>query len=630
MQETKPLIKVLLKQIASVYLIYTICRLLFYVLNKNYFQDLALTDFFSILFFGLRFDSFSIATTNSLFILLSLLTFKFYSSKIYQGILKAVFIIPNSIAILLNIIDFAYFPYTQKRTTLDVLNLTIGGQSEITKLIPIFLVDFWYLIIIYAILIWLLIKLYTLSKSSQKDFTGTVTTSKLIKHIGISLVIVFATFIGIRGGFQKIPIVLLDAALYAKPQYIPVLINTPFSILKSADSEEMRPVKFMDDASAKKYVNTIHLADTGKFKQTNVCVIILESFSKEFTGIGNKKSYTPFLDSLMSKSLVFTNAYANGKTSIDGIPAIVASMPSYMNTPYLNSNYSNNNIQTLPNLLKDKGYNSSFFHGGTNGTMNFEAFSKNAGFDDYYGRTQYNNDDDYDGQWGIWDEPFLKYMVHKVSEFKEPFFTTVFTLSSHNPYKVPKQYEGKFPKGTSVIHECIGYTDYALKQFFAAARKTSWFKNTLFVITADHTSISDDVFYSNAVGQYSIPMLFYKENEFSGTSNKTIQQIDIMPSILDYLNYDKSYYSFGNSVFSSNKTTAIHFTSSYYCLVDDSLLYIIYQNKVTDVVNFKRDSTLLKSMMGTNKHKEDSMLNYTKAFIQTYTHDLNYNTTYLK
>jgi len=279
----------------------------------------------------------------------------------------------------------------------------------------------------------------------------------------------------------------------------------------------------------------------------------LESFSKEFTGISNRKSYTPFLDSLMSQSVVYNNAISNGKTSINGIPAIIASMPCFLENHYLNSLYNSNTLQTLPNLLKDKGYNSVFFHGGTNGTINLNSFAQLAGYDAYYGRTEYNNDNDYDGQWGIWDEPFLKKTVTQMSSLKEPFFTSIFTLSSHNPYKVPAKYKGKFPKGNYEITKSVGYADYALRQFFNDARKQKWFDNTLFVITPDHTSISDDSFYSNLVGQYSIPIMIYKSGITPKVEERTVQQIDILPTVLDYLNYDKPFYSFGKSMLTDSK-----------------------------------------------------------------------------
>ncbi|MBI3520224.1 MAG: LTA synthase family protein [Bacteroidetes bacterium] len=619
-------LKNLLTQIVFVFLLYAVCRLLFFYFNRSYFSDLSFFELLKLLFFGLRFDAFSIAATNALYILLCVTPFKYYHSKLYQGILSFIFVITNALAILLNFIDFAFFPFNQKRMTFDMFNAIFGGQTEFMKLLPHFLTQYWYLVILYALFIYVLIKGHKrINKTEERTSTDVTLKNAIIYFIYFVLSAGF-TVLGIRGGLQKIPIVLVDAAAYTSAKFIPVVINTPFSVLKSADLTEMKPLTLMPEEEMKKYYNPIHLPDTGTFKNVNVCVIILESFSKEFTGISNRKSYTPFLDSLMSKSMLFTNAISNGKTSINGIPAVVASMPCFLDNQYLNSMYSNNTLQTLPNLLKEKGYSSVFYHGGTNGTMNFNSFAQLAGYDAYYGRTEFNNDEEYDGQWGIWDEPFLKKTAAEISTLKQPFFASIFTLSSHNPYKVPEKYQGKFPKGNYEITESIGYADYSLRQFFAEARKQPWFDNTLFVVTADHTSVSDDPFYSNAIGQHSIPLLIYKKDWTPLVEHKTIQHIDILPTILDYLNYDKPYYSFGQSAFSANTQPVIYYTGSNYYCVQDSFLYTLSNYDFVEKFNFKKDSLLTVNLADPKKDRE--LLNFCRAYIQNYNRDVIGNKTY--
>ncbi len=610
----------LLKQIAFIFLLYAICRLLFFAFNYSAFQDLGFGELVSLMFFGLKFDAFSISATNALYILLCSLPFKFYYSKWYQKTTSIIFIVTNSIALSLNFIDFAYFPFTKKRTTFEVSQMVFGGQTEFTKLLPHFILQYWYILLVFVIFIWLFIKFhFKIRKTEQKELVD-FSIKNLSIYSLIFLLLVTTTVLGIRGGLSERPIVLLDANNYAKPKYVSILLNTPFSFLKSADLNQLEPLHLLSQEQLEKTYTPIHAPDTGEFKRLNVCVIILESFSKEFTAIGKRVSYTPFLDSLMSKSLVFPNAIANDKTSINGIPAVIASMPCYLENHYLNSLYCNNNLQTLPNLLREKGYHSVFFHGGTNGTLNFNSFAELAGYDKYYGRTEYNNDKDYDGQWGIWDEPFLQKSVQEISSLKQPFFTSIFTLSSHNPYKVPEKYRGKFPKGNYEITESIGYADYALKQFFKNASKQIWFKNTLFVITSDHSSISNDHFYSNTVGQYSIPILIYKQGMTASIDEKTVQQIDILPTVLDYLNFDKPYYSLGKSMLSNSKQPCIYYMSPNYCAITDSLLYVLSDFKLIEKYNFKKDSLLKNNLIKTQKDLE--VLNFCKAYIQNYTNDL--------
>ena len=127
----------------------------------------------------------------------------------------------------------------------------------------------------------------------------------------------------------------------------------------------------------------IHYYNTGNtFSSLNVVIIILESFSKEYTGANrNATSYTPFLDSLSTQSLYFNDAYANGKRSIDGIPEVIASLPSLSEDAFITSPYSTHTFDNLASLLKRKNYSTAFFHGGNNGTMGFDHFIRNAGFE---------------------------------------------------------------------------------------------------------------------------------------------------------------------------------------------------------------------------------------------------------
>lgn len=626
----KPLINDVIKKLGIIFLVYSICRFLFYIINKNSFQDLPAAEVIGLFFYGLRFDAFSICATNSLFILLAILPFTFQQKKNYSRFIFYLFVFINAFSILLNFIDFSYFPYTKKRTTYDVTHLIFGGQTEFIKLIPHFLIQSWYLIIIYALLIYLIIKSYNYFNKTKHLISIPISLKSGSINLFVFLLASSLTVLGIRGGLQRVPIMLIDAALYTNQKNIPIIINTPFSLIKSGELNQIQPLTFFKEDELKKYCTQIIPADTGEFKKLNVCIIILESFSKEFIKAGNHKSYTPFLDSLITKSTYCSNAFANGKTSLNGMTSIVSSMPTLMSDPYINSSYANNKLESLPLLLKEKGYHTSFFHGATNGSMNFNAFAKCAGYDIYYGRSEFNNDTHYDGQWGIFDEPFLVNMVSEISNYQTPFLTTVFTLSSHNPYKIPSKYHHKFPKGNLENLEALGYADYSLRQFFNEAKKKDWFNNTLFVLSADHTAISNDAFYNNAVGQYAIPILFYKANQEPSVINKPMQQIDIMPTVLDILNYDKPYYAFGKSMYSKKTDPIIYFNGPYYHLINDSLTYIFNDYQVVEAYHYKRDSTLSQSIKGKYKKEEIENTNYLKAFIQSYNNDVITNNTHYK
>ena len=156
------------------------------------------------------------------------------------------------------------------------------------------------------------------------------------------------------------------------------------------------------------------------------------------SNIPNYVSYTPFLDSLASKSLVFDNAFANGRKSIHGMSSVLAGIPSFKDA-FTSSPYANQKIESVVSVLNLEGYDTSFFHGAPNGSMGFLGFSNILGFDHYYGKTEFGNDALFDGFWGIWDLPFFQFTKETIDTKKTPFFSTIFTVTSHEPYIIPDE-----------------------------------------------------------------------------------------------------------------------------------------------------------------------------------------------
>jgi phosphoglycerol transferase MdoB-like AlkP superfamily enzyme len=234
------------------------------------------------------------------------------------------------------------------------------------------------------------------------------------------------------------------------------------------------------------------------------------------------------------------------------MPAVFAAMPAWRDQPYIKSPFAANYIRPLPRELRKHGYSSAFFHGASTGSMHFDVFAKMAGFDSYYGRENYPGTEDDDGRWGVFDEPFLKYASSMMTTMTEPFLAGIFTLSSHNPFVIPKQYSGQFPKGTLAIHESIGYADHSLKGFFETASRQPWFKNTIFVITGDHTSLSDNPSYNNFPGGFRVPIIFYDPSGQlpKNVEGKTASHIDITPTIFGLLGIEfKTDWLMGGPLF---------------------------------------------------------------------------------
>ncbi|MFN5171631.1 MAG: LTA synthase family protein, partial [Bacteroidota bacterium] len=259
------------------------------------------------------------------------------------------------------------------------------------------------------------------------------------------------------------------------------------------------------------------------------------------TGFGNGTPFTPFLDRLAAdpNTLYFPYCYANGTKSIEMVPSLFCGMPSLMSEFYVTSAYANNKVNNAFQLAK--GYKTAFFHGSNNGTMGFQSFLKQTGLQQYHGIDQYPTDlykRDFDGNWGIFDEPYLQHFIRcmdTLNDGKQPVFASIFTLSSHHPYTIPKPYQGKLPGDPATVQHTIAYTDIALRKFFETASKKPWFENTVFVITGDHTSHSDKEYFYSQSGHYEVPVLVYSpgvnisENLIQGQRKNNDDAVSLIP-----------------------------------------------------------------------------------------------------
>lgn len=618
MNNYKSNIFILLKRILLVVLIYQVSRILFYAMNSFSFHVLNLKTIKG----GLLFDLSAIAFLNCIFVIAHFIPGNFKYKTLYQKYLKISFYAVNLLFIATNFIDIIYYKFTGRRSTFSMITAK-GMEREAIGLIPSFLKEFWYvglLFLVVALLFWKLLPNFNskkpVEKLTKKDFVTQF--SFLILSIAVALLIA-------RGGFQKKPIKIVDAVVYGELGNSALILNTPFCIIKTiSKNEEIEKVHYFEEKELLSIYNpTINLNSGQAVTKKNVVVIILESFGDENVGRG----YTPFLDSLITKSYYFKHGFANGKVSIDAVPSILSSIPSLMNNSFISSSFSLNKINGLPKILKKEGYGTSFFHGSFNGSQNFDQYAQVAGFDHYYGKDQYDGKEAFDGKWGIYDEEFMQFFCNKLTTFKEPFFSSIFTISSHNPYRVPEKYKGKFSKGTTEIHESIGYSDFSLRQFFNTASKQAWYKNTLFVISADHTSSGGDHNIDKTnIGKFSIPILFFDPSnpEFVGVNENNFQQIDIMPSILDYLNIKTDMVSFGKSYKSKNNFVVYYLQGIYHYIQDDYYLAFA-NNQPIGLYNWKKDIYLKKNLLMGEKQKADKMAQFLKAYIQTFyervTHD---------
>jgi phosphoglycerol transferase MdoB-like AlkP superfamily enzyme len=621
---------ILLYRLSLAFVAFWLSRLLFYFFNTSYFSHLNFSEVSGILFYGIRFDISALFMFNSPFILLMALPLSWRNSSIYRWFAGMLFYLGNLLALSVNFADIIYFRFTQKRMTADIFSY-LEQEGGFLQLMPQFVRDFWYLFLIFIICCWALVYFSGKIKFTKRKRTQGNIIFYNLQSLGFFLT-VFLMIIGIRGGFQLKPINIITAGQYTEAQNTSLLLNTPFTIIKTIDQKALQPVNYFSDEDAAEIFNPVHLydsEDTATSKK-NIVLIIMESMSSEHIGAFNKhipnyEGFTPFLDSLIEsdESLTF-NGFANGKQSIEALPAIAASIPTLMNRPYIISSYAGNRINSLANLLKPMGYQTFFYHGGTNGTMDFDGFAMMAGYEEYFGRTEYDNENDFDGNWGIFDEPFFQYTARNLDETKEPFFATLFSLSAHHPYTIPDHYKGKFRKGNLEIQEAVMYADFALKRFFKTASTMDWYNNTIFVITADHTSEPYLDEYKTRLGVYRIPVIFYSPSDSLIINNNiAVSQTDIMPSVLQLLNYSAPIIAFGNSAFDDKQDHfAVNYLNGIYQIINEEYLLQFDGNKSIALYNFRNDILLKSNLILSHPEKVTLMEDQLKAYIQEYNNRL--------
>ena len=608
---------------------YQIARFLFWFFNRELIQIDSLSDYFSISYHGTAFDTTAILYVNSLFILLSLLPLVINTKKNYQKFLFYLYFITNGIAYGMNFGDFIYYRFSQARLTTAALNVA-KHEDNIGKVFMVSVLEHPFVIFWFAVLMIFWIFLYKKVKVEEQK------PEKKWKYFVFSvlnLCIVAALVVGgIRGDFKHStrPINLVDANRHVKnPLQANVVLNSVFSFFRTMNTNNFKEVHFVNEEFIEKNIQPYKIYPRENAEpKPNVVIFILESFGKEYSGAFNKNtkiknfvSYTPFFDSLATQSLIATNAFANGRQSIHGMSSVLAGIPS-LKDAFTSSPYSNQKIQSIVSVANEMGYDTSFFHGAPNGSMGFLGFGNILGFKHYYGKTEFNNDTDFDGMWGIWDEPFFQYFAKTLNTKKSPFMATMFSASSHHPFKIPEKYQGKFKNGPLEIHEPIGYTDFALKKFFETAKKMSWYQNTIFVVVADHTNQIAYPEYEKAMNRFAIPILFYSPNpkyQLKGEITEPAQQMDIYPTLADLMGYNKKIRSWGRSLVSAKKEDYLIVNSSgVEQFMIGNYIYLFDGKDFTGIYDIK-DLGYEKNLLGKVKSPETDLgMLKSKAWYQDY------------
>lgn len=605
--------------ILLVYLCYSLCRVIFVLDNWDSFNYLTVTDFLRLCRGGLLFDTSAVAYSNILYVLLVFFPCHLKERPGYYKFVKWVFVIINLVMLAMNLMDSGYFPFSNQRTTTSIF-AQFANEDNIVGILLIESLRSWYLVVAFAVMAFGLWRLYRTP--------GYVPSGKIVYYMMSLLAFVvfsFAAVVGIRGGIGKAirPITLSNANHFTKrPAEAAVVLNTPFSFIRTIGTEYFTVRSYFTDIGQMQAIyNPMHTpSKQEEFRPMNVVQIILESNSMEYYGRG----FTPFLDSLRNESLTSMNSFANGRISIDAMASVLSSIPRMGESFILTPSALNPITSAAGELGRNKGYHTAFFHGAQENSMGFKAYSQSVGYKEYYGRESYGNDADFDGHWSIWDEEFLQFYAQKINSFPEPFAAAVFTATSHHPYVIPEKYMDIYKEGTLPIHKCIAYTDMSVRRFFETASRMPWYENTLFVICADHTNAVEFPEYGTEAGRYKVPIMFYiPDGSLKKMMEGTIQQIDIMPTILGILNYDLPYVAFGNDLTQTTDedTFATVCNNGVYQLFKDGYLLQFDGENPIALYSYEKDKMLQDNLL--DKVDYQSYLQLLKSFIQQYMERMN-------
>lgn len=282
----------------------------------------------------------------------------------------------------------------------------------------------------------------------------------------------------------------------------------------------------------------------------NVVLITIESLSADFMKrYGNEKNITPFLDSLADKSLEFTNMYAVGNRTVRGLEALTLCLPPTAGESVVKRE-DNKNKFTTASVFKKKGYIVNYLYGGDAFFDNMESFFRGNGYNIIDKKSFAKEEITFANVWGVCDEDMAKKAIQTMNadaKTGKPFFSHWMTVSNHRPFTYPNN-KIDIPGDAKSREGGVKYTDYALRQFFAMAKKQPWFTNTIFVIISDHCASSAGKI-ELPLDKYRIPAFVYDPNRTDKREfKKLMSQIDIMPTVLGLLHFDYKSKFYGQDV----------------------------------------------------------------------------------
>jgi phosphoglycerol transferase MdoB-like AlkP superfamily enzyme len=381
-------------------------------------------------------------------------------------------------------------------------------------------------------------------------------------------VIICLLFLGIRGSVGKSAI-NQSSAFYSSTIFLNhTAINTTWNLLasfiESSEDTKRNPYVFMEEDEAKKIVDSLFTQPTTSTlilntPKPNILLIVLEGWTADVIApLGGEPNVTPNLNALCGEGLLFDQFYANGNRTDKGLAAIISSQPSLAHSSIINNIQKFTSLPSIPSVLKPLGYRSSFYYGGASEFANMKGYWLSAGYDHIIDLNNFTLQQR-NAEWGVHDDVLWQKVQEGLATTKAPFFATVLTLSSHEPFTVPHRnptFDGK--DDPNLYRNSVNFADKALGAFFDKAKQQPWYANTLVLIVSDHGHQwpKDRLAYDPQ--RFHIPLLLTGgalAESFRGTVNHILAgQVDVAATLLHQLRVPSTNFTWSRNVLDSAYT----------------------------------------------------------------------------
>ena len=407
--------------------------------------------------------------------------------------------------------------------------------------------------------------------------------------ITLALLLIFATFVGMRGRLSKKSPIRVGTAYFCGNAFLNQLgLNPVFTFFKSIEetsksANQPLTIADADDArllyeSERALPSDSTLVPAGLSiplpQGTNVVLVIMESMTVDKTGlIHPERSHTPCLDSLMQHGLVFTHCYSAGIHTYNGIYSTLYSHPGLLARHTLKHTFIPS-MCGLPHQLQAVGYQTTYMMTHDEDYDNMRGFLHANAFDSVIGQHSFPADESV-GTWGLPDHLLFEHAVAHCTKVSKqgPFFTTIMTCSDHVPYILPDNIPFT-PHSKAMADRMTEYADWSIGHFMQLASQQPWFHNTLFVFIADHGAAGQSL-YDIALSYHHVPMLFYCPDHIAPRRcDRLALQLDLFPTLMGMLPYPYENNTFGLDLLRQRRDIAYFGSDDKLCALDTAYLYV--------------------------------------------------------